>query len=117
MVLPRALTLDEIVLETASLSEDEIAEYARKKGVFVEQIQEWWLICLAANDQHAQVPSSLHRIIKGQERTIKELLGDLDMKNKALAEMAALQILEKKLRRSGGGQRKNDLCLELIDET
>ncbi|MBQ7608856.1 MAG: hypothetical protein IJU76_12955 [Desulfovibrionaceae bacterium] len=99
------------------MSEAKIAEYARKKGVFDEQIQEWWLICLAANVQHAQVPSSLNRIIKGQERTIKELQGDLDRKNKALAELAALQILEKKLRRSGGSQRKNDRCLELIDET
>ena len=110
MVLSGALTLDEeeetemftsqdkfqMVLETASLSEAEIAEYARKKGVCVEQIQEWRLICLAANDQHAQVPSSLHKIIKDQECTIKELQEDLDEKNKALAEVAALQILEKK---------------------
>jgi transposase-like protein len=86
----------QIVLETAGLSETEIAEYARKKGVFVEQIQEWRSICLTANDQHAQVTSSLHKIIKGQERKIKELQGDLDKKNKALAEVAALQILEKK---------------------
>ena len=54
------------------------------------------LICLAANDQYAQVTSSLHKIIRGQERIIKELQVDLDKKNNALAEVAALQILEKK---------------------
>ncbi len=67
----------QIVIETSSMNEAEIAEYARTKGIFVEQIKEWRSICLIANDRHAQVASGLNKIIKGQERKIKELQADL----------------------------------------
>lgn len=36
-----------IVVETASMSEAELAEYARKKGLYVEQIKAWKDACIA----------------------------------------------------------------------
>ena len=38
-----------IVVETASLNESELAEYARKKGLYVEQIKAWKDACMNAN--------------------------------------------------------------------
>ena len=35
----------QIVLETASLNEVELAEYFRKKGLYVEQVQSWKTAC------------------------------------------------------------------------
>ena len=38
------------VMETASLSEAEIAEYCRKRGMYPQQVQEWREACEMAND-------------------------------------------------------------------
>ena len=38
-----------IVVETASMNESELAEYARKKGLYVEQIKAWRDACMNAN--------------------------------------------------------------------
>ena len=62
-----------IVVETASLNETELAEYARKKGLYVEQIKAW----------------------KAQKER-KKLEKELQRKEKALAEAAALLVLSKK---------------------
>ena len=38
-----------IVLETSGMSETDLAEYARQKGLYVEQIAEWRDACINAN--------------------------------------------------------------------
>ena len=38
-----------VVVETASMNETELAEYARKKGLYVEQIKAWKDACMNAN--------------------------------------------------------------------
>ena len=38
-----------IVVETASMNETDLAEYARKKGLYVEQIKAWRDACMNAN--------------------------------------------------------------------
>ena len=38
-----------IVLETSGMSETDLAEYARQKGLYVEQIAEWRDACIHAN--------------------------------------------------------------------
>ena len=42
------------VVETAGMNETELAEYARKKGLYVEQIQAWKDACMNANGGVAQ---------------------------------------------------------------
>lgn len=39
-----------VVLETANLTEIEISEYCREKGVYPEQVKEWKEACINAND-------------------------------------------------------------------
>ncbi len=43
-----------VVVETLGLAEAELAEYGRRKGLFVEQIARWREACMGANDSPAE---------------------------------------------------------------
>jgi transposase-like protein len=55
------------VLETSSLSEIEISEYCRKKGIYPEQIQDWKSACEKANDWEKHSSKQLQKSIKQSE--------------------------------------------------
>ena len=97
-----------VVVETASMNETELAEYARKKGLYVEQIKAWKDACMNANGGIAKEASRLNRELKDSEKERRKLQKELQRKEKALAETAALLVLSKKQMRSGGIQRTND---------
>lgn len=97
-----------VVVETASMNETELAEYARKKGLYVEQIKAWKDACMNANGGIAKEASRLNRELKDSEKERRKLEKELQRKEKALAETAALLVLSKKQMRSGGIQRTND---------
>ncbi|MCR5546740.1 MAG: hypothetical protein K6F30_09740 [Lachnospiraceae bacterium] len=84
------------VVETVSLTETELAEYARKKGLYVEQIKEWRDACMNANDGVAKEAARLNKELKDSEKERKKLEKELQRKDKALAETAALLVLSKK---------------------
>ena len=85
-----------IVMETASMNETELAEYARKKGLYVEQIKAWKDACINANGGVAKEAARLNRELKNSEKERKKLERELQRKEKALAEAAALLVLSKK---------------------
>ena len=85
-----------IVVETASMSEAELAEYARKKGLYVEQIKAWRDACMNANGGVAKQAAELSKKLKESERANRQLQKELERKEKALAETAALLVLRKK---------------------
>lgn len=85
-----------IVIETASMNETELAEYARLKGLYVEQIQAWKDACMNANGGVAKEAARLNKEIKATEKENKRLEKELARKEKALAETAALLVLRKK---------------------
>ena len=85
-----------IVLEAASLNEAELAEYCRQKGLYVEQIAAWRKACLQANANSAAQAKAQREQGKKDRKQIKKLERELDRKDKALAEAAALLILQKK---------------------
>ena len=85
-----------IVVETASLSEVELAEYCRAKGLYVEQVEAWRDACMQANGGVAQQASRLQKELKQKEREKRELARELQRKDAALAEAAALLVLRKK---------------------
>lgn len=85
-----------IVVETAGLNETELAEYARKKGLYVEQIKAWRDACMNANGGVAQEAARLNKELKESEKERKKLEKELARKEKALAEAAALLVLRKK---------------------
>ena len=85
-----------VVLETAQLNEAELAAYCRSKGLFAEQIAAWREACQEANAQPADRHREQQEQTKNDRREIKQLKKDLQRKEKALAEAAALIILRKK---------------------
>lgn len=85
-----------VVLETARLNEAELAEYCRSKGLFVEQIAAWREACQQANAAAPERDRELREQGKSDRKEIKQLKRELQRKEKALAEAAALIILRKK---------------------
>ena len=85
-----------VVLETAGLNETELAEYCRRKGLFMEQIAAWSAACQDANAHSADRSREQREQSKGDRKRIKQLEKELLRKDKALAEAAALIILRKK---------------------
>ena len=85
-----------IVVETASMSEAELAEYTRKKGLYVEQIKAWRDACMNANGGVAKQAAELSKKLKESERANRQLQKELERKEKALVETAALLVLRKK---------------------
>lgn len=96
------------VVETATLSGVELSEHCRKKGLYPEQVRAWKEACLRTHST-AVAPSKAERV-KSQARAkrIEQLETELHRKEKALAEAAALLVLHKKSKRSGGSPRTND---------
>ncbi len=83
-----------VIIETASLNEAELGEYCRRKGIYPVQIAGW-------KDSMVQgllsAPSKADRDQnQKQVKTIQRLEKDLARKEKALAEVAALLVLQKK---------------------
>ena len=85
-----------VVLETAHLNEAELAEYCRSKGLFIEQIVTWRGACQDANAHSAERQQAQREQSKNDRNEIKQLKKELQRKEKALAEAAALIILRKK---------------------
>jgi transposase len=86
-----------VVLETATLSEVELSEYCRVKGLYPEQIKAWKLACIAGNTATKQVKRvKTTSEQKSDKNRIKALERELRRKEKALAETAALLVLGKK---------------------
>ena len=96
-----------VVLETATLNAAELAEYCRRRGVFAEQVADWRAICGSANANATQKARGAREQSKEDKRRIRELEKDLNRKEKALAEAAALLILRKKARAIWGSNEED----------
>jgi transposase len=84
----------EAVMEAAGLSDDELGEYLRRKGLHQAQLEQW----------REQVLESLggtprrrgRQAASPEAKRLRELEKELRRKDKALAEAAALLVLKKK---------------------
>jgi len=85
-----------IAMETAKLSEAEIAEYCRRKGLYVEQVLAWKDACMQANGGVAQEAARLQKELRKKDQEVKKVTQELRRKESALAETAALLVLRKK---------------------
>ncbi|MCW2305462.1 hypothetical protein M2324_003888 [Rhodovulum sulfidophilum] len=99
-------------IETAALNEAELSEYCRQRGLYPEQVRVWREACARANDWDRAASRQIAQETKDDRKRIRELERELARKEKALAEAAALLLLEKRRKRSGaaGRERTNDLC-------
>ena len=85
------------VMETAVLSEAEIAEYCRQRGLYPEQLGAWRTACEQANDWSRASEKQLKEATQADRKKLKQVEKELARKEKALAEVAALLVLRKKL--------------------
>lgn len=83
-----------VIIETATLSEVELGEYCRRKGFYREQIADWKNGFVQGSS--APISKAEREQLKEQTATIKQLEKELNRKDKALAETAALLVLQKK---------------------
>ena len=85
------------MVESASLNEHEFSEYCRKKGIYPQQLEQWRRACEDANDWDRQANIKLKSEQKSNRKRINGLEKELRRKEKALAEAAALLVLQKKV--------------------
>ncbi len=97
-----------IVAETYSMTESELSQYCREKGLFPEQIQSWRSDCMQGFKSSKEQEAEAKKQAKADKLEIKELKKDLRLKEKALAETAALLVLRKKLRAFYGEEPEDD---------
>ncbi len=91
-----------VVLEAASVPEDQLGAFLRSKGIHETHLRQW----------RSQMLQGLHDKTSGKKeglkpkeaKEIKELKKELARKEKALAEAAALLILKKKARAIWGDE-------------
>ena len=83
----------DIVVETAHLNAEELSAYCRRQGLYPQQLEAWRSACIQAN---APVYGQAERAQQRQDqKRIKALEQEVARKDQALAEAAALLMLEK----------------------
>ena len=85
-----------VVIETAALNEEELAEYCRSKGLYVEQIVSWREAAAAGAETQRPLSRAERQELQQERKKNRKLAKELRRKEKALAETAALLVLQKK---------------------
>jgi transposase-like protein len=89
----------EVVLETAAFNATELSAYCRERGLYPEQVSHWRQVAQNANAKPVRSMAEqkdLEKLHAQDQREIKALKKELQRKEKALAEAAALLVLRKK---------------------
>lgn len=87
-----------VVIETAALNEEELAEYCRRKGLYAEQIIRWREAAIAGAQELRPLCVDERRELQQERKKTRKLEKELRRKDRALAETAALLVLQKKAR-------------------
>lgn len=87
-----------VVIETAALNEEELAEYCRRKGLYAEQIGRWREAAISGADTLRPLSAQERRELQQERKKTRKLEKELRRKDRALAETAALLVLQKKAR-------------------
>ena len=89
-----------VVAAAAQLSDDELGTFLRREGLHEAQLQQWRSAIEAALGQRPTAKA--RRASSAEAREVKALRKELNRKEKALAEVAALLVLQKKAREIWG---------------
>lgn len=87
-----------IVLEAANLSGEDLGEYLRREGIHTTDLEEWREKVTAAGTGALKDAKRKKSEQTPEARRIRELESELRRMEKALAETAALLVLQKKVR-------------------
>lgn len=86
-----------VVIETSIMTESELSQYGREKGLYPDQIKAWKQDSLEGFAISPERERGAATQAKADKKQIKQLKKELHRKEKALAEAAALLVLRKKL--------------------
>ena len=107
---PQDWTLEErlnMIITCATLDEVDLGEYCRQQGIYPHHIAQWKLD-ITNGDQSKNTATSRSEI-KALRNENKALKKELNRKDKALAETAALLVLKKKVNEIWGNDEDNSL--------
>ena len=85
----------QVLLEVAALEDEELGAYLRRKGIHEAQLTQWREAVAKALEKPTARPK-VSPAQKAQKKQIRQLERELNRKDKALAETAALLVLKKK---------------------
>jgi len=95
---PQDWTLEErlnMVVTCSSLSDERLSEYCREQGIYPHHVEQWKLDFVSGNAPKDKVASpSAVKTLKHENKALRK---ELNRKDKALAETAALLVLQKKV--------------------
>ena len=97
----------QMVLETSTLSEQELGEYCRRKGTYTNDIRAWQTQCINANNEIMEDPKKLRAELKEEKDKVVGIKKQLRYKDKALAETAALLVLRKNIQAIWGDKEED----------
>lgn len=106
---PQDWTLEErlqAVVTCGSLDEEALNEYCRSKGIYPHHVNQWKLDFVSDRGQNNRpVARSEVKSLKSENKALKK---ELNRKDKALAETAALLVLQKKVAEIWGSDEDED---------
>ncbi len=85
-----------VLTETGGLNKQEMSEYCRENGLYIEQIERWREFAIAGTESGSLLTKGQRQEWQRDRKKLCELEKELRRKEKALAEVAALLVLEKK---------------------
>jgi len=105
---PQDWSLDEklqIIITCGSLDENAISELCRQQGIYPHHLKQWKCDISSGEQPKNQVKNNVE--IRNYKQEIKALKKELNRKEKALAEIAALLVLQKKVHAIWGNEEDN----------
>lgn len=85
-----------IIMETYTLSEYDLAQYCRKNGLYVDEVKKWRCELESSLDKEPEAIKEVRDELTEEKKKNRLLEKELNRKEKALAEAAALLVLQKK---------------------
>ncbi len=107
-----------VLVAAQGLAGEELGAQLRHEGLHEAQLKEWRQAAAGALSGESSGPltASQRRRLASSEKRVKELERELRRKEKALAETAALLVLEKKLQAMGWDERHQEDEDDAADE-
>jgi transposase len=97
----------QIIIAAGSLDENAVSELCRKQGIYPHHLKQWKKDF--AGSPQSNVPVKNNSEMKQLRQKIKGLERELNRKDKALAETAALLVLQKKVHEIWGNEEDSSL--------
>ena len=96
----------ELVLKAASLSEELLGSFLRENGLHSAELEQWKVELLGELEE-PKITRAERKRLRETEKKNKKLQRELERKNAALAETAALLVLQKKVQALWGEEEEN----------